>query len=492
MARDSSGTYTLPAGNPVASGSTISSTTHNNTNDDIGDEITDSLSRSGKGGMQAPLLGDDGTVLLPGYSFVSDPNTGIYRPTDDELNIAVGGVIAANFDDSDINLYISGALAFTLLSTGLTLNANDTPDLTDNTNALNIGVGTGQHLAMGGNDVQSKSDATTAAALDLNPLGGAVNVGPQSGSGAASLWNGGTKRIEAASDGMDVTGTAVDLNDASNGSARFRVWTDGGGVSLNAVTSTGQGRIEQLNNSGGVTAVFATFDQSGGVNLNHGGATKLATTSSGADVTSSAGALLDVVTSGTNTDSVLGLRGNANGGLRLYWDESASIAYLAQTTSAGSLEDTWASFTKNGRVSLYEDGTERFRTADEADTSQGTGASVKDGGGTFRPVGLHVTPPTTVSANTDLRLANSGFLLRCTSAVTVDIDTTTDSAANGSKWELSNVSGGNVTISATGVTLTWLDGAGGQTGNRTVADGSKVVVTKISNGQYEIAGNGIT
>jgi hypothetical protein len=77
--RNSSGTYSLPAGNPVVAGTTISATTHNNTNSDIATELTDSLSRSGKGAMLAPLQGYDGTVSLPGYTFGSDADTGLYR-----------------------------------------------------------------------------------------------------------------------------------------------------------------------------------------------------------------------------------------------------------------------------------------------------------------------------------------------------------------------------------------------------------------------------
>jgi hypothetical protein len=57
MPRDSSGNYTLPTGNPVVSGTSISSTAHNTTMADVRSEITDSLCRSaGKGGMLAPLL----------------------------------------------------------------------------------------------------------------------------------------------------------------------------------------------------------------------------------------------------------------------------------------------------------------------------------------------------------------------------------------------------------------------------------------------------
>lgn len=46
--RDGAGNYTLPAGNPVVSGTTISSTVHNNTNSDLATAITGSLAKDGQ------------------------------------------------------------------------------------------------------------------------------------------------------------------------------------------------------------------------------------------------------------------------------------------------------------------------------------------------------------------------------------------------------------------------------------------------------------
>jgi len=54
-ARNGSGTYTLPSGNPVSSGATISSTWANNTLSDIADEITNSVARDGQSSMSGNL-----------------------------------------------------------------------------------------------------------------------------------------------------------------------------------------------------------------------------------------------------------------------------------------------------------------------------------------------------------------------------------------------------------------------------------------------------
>lgn len=48
MARNGSGTYALPPGNPVTTGTTISSTTHNNTLADIATALSDSLAKDGQ------------------------------------------------------------------------------------------------------------------------------------------------------------------------------------------------------------------------------------------------------------------------------------------------------------------------------------------------------------------------------------------------------------------------------------------------------------
>ena len=53
--RISAGAYSLPAGNPVVSGSAISSSWANSTLADLSQEITNSLDRQGRGPMLAPL-----------------------------------------------------------------------------------------------------------------------------------------------------------------------------------------------------------------------------------------------------------------------------------------------------------------------------------------------------------------------------------------------------------------------------------------------------
>ena len=54
MSRNGSGTYTLPAGNPVVTGTTIASSWANNTMNDLAAALTDSVAADG----QTPMTGD--------------------------------------------------------------------------------------------------------------------------------------------------------------------------------------------------------------------------------------------------------------------------------------------------------------------------------------------------------------------------------------------------------------------------------------------------
>ena len=49
-----------------------------------------------------PLEADDGTILLPSYSFASDPNTGISRVNGDELSFSAGGILQMSIDTSNV------------------------------------------------------------------------------------------------------------------------------------------------------------------------------------------------------------------------------------------------------------------------------------------------------------------------------------------------------------------------------------------------------
>lgn len=90
MSRDSSGNFTLPLPDVVA-GDTIEASWANTTLADLKTEMTDSLSRSGKGGMSAPLKAVAGTVSAPGIAFSSETNSGFYRAGAGDVRFSLAG-----------------------------------------------------------------------------------------------------------------------------------------------------------------------------------------------------------------------------------------------------------------------------------------------------------------------------------------------------------------------------------------------------------------
>ena len=79
MPRNSVGAYSLPSGNPVVSGTSITSSWANTTMADLGAEIQSSLDRSGRGPMLAPLKAFSGLLATPGITFADELTTGFFR-----------------------------------------------------------------------------------------------------------------------------------------------------------------------------------------------------------------------------------------------------------------------------------------------------------------------------------------------------------------------------------------------------------------------------
>lgn len=216
MPRNSSGTYSLPAGNPVVTGTTISSTWANTTLSDLGTALTDSLSRSGDGGMTASLelfagvvgapglswtaettsglyrngAGDfrysisstdvlqivagavrfvDGVVGTPAISFLSDTNTGIYRVGVDEMSLVAGGVdrfvVSTVLTSSVAHNFIDGAVGSPAIRFG-----NDTDTGLYRFGSNNIGV------AAGGALIASLSGTSALFTVPVTGADGAVGT----------------------------------------------------------------------------------------------------------------------------------------------------------------------------------------------------------------------------------------------------------------------------------------------------------------------------
>lgn len=160
MPRNGSGTYSLPAGNPVVIDTTISSSTMNSTLTDVGTALTGSLAANGETPVTAnlpmggyiltglgaggstgqslryeqlfttgtvTLLGrltiPDGTVGAPGIRWSSSSTTGIFSSSDNTVRFACAGAEGARAIAS--GLYVTGG--------GVTFPAVQVPSADPNT-----------------------------------------------------------------------------------------------------------------------------------------------------------------------------------------------------------------------------------------------------------------------------------------------------------------------------------------------------------------------
>lgn len=73
MSRNGSGTYTLPAGNPVVTGTTISSTWANNTLQDMATALSGSIAADGQTPITGALVGIGDTVAFGGTGQIALP-----------------------------------------------------------------------------------------------------------------------------------------------------------------------------------------------------------------------------------------------------------------------------------------------------------------------------------------------------------------------------------------------------------------------------------
>lgn len=117
--RNASGVYSRTTGNPVTTGTSISSTTFNALTSDLATEMTDSLSRSGKGAMLAPLQLSNGTLGAPSLTFGSDGDSGLYRVGSNDVALVAGGVKFAEGTASTLTLPLATTATTTMTAASL-------------------------------------------------------------------------------------------------------------------------------------------------------------------------------------------------------------------------------------------------------------------------------------------------------------------------------------------------------------------------------------
>ena len=175
MSRDANGNYTLPAGNPTVSGTTIDISWSNTTMSDLASEITNSLDRNGQGGMLAPLKLVDGSVSLPAYTFTNETNTGWFFNATGDVRFTILGTLAITHKVA-ASTFVGDVIGATLQATGDTA-AGDTAAL-GYTAAEGL-ILTGQGSS---NDITLKNDAdatvmSVATGTTTVAMAGAATVG---------------------------------------------------------------------------------------------------------------------------------------------------------------------------------------------------------------------------------------------------------------------------------------------------------------------------
>ena len=119
MPRDAGGTYTLPGGNPVVSGTVIETSWANPTMADLANGLTDSLSRTGNGGMLVPFRVPNGAVGSPSLSFLNNILSGLYLFDTGDVRMTINGADLTRFSGGKtqewsgsewLNLYQTAAL----------------------------------------------------------------------------------------------------------------------------------------------------------------------------------------------------------------------------------------------------------------------------------------------------------------------------------------------------------------------------------------------
>jgi hypothetical protein len=163
MPYNGSGTYSLPAGNPVVTGTAISSTTTNNTNSDIATALTNCMTRDGQSPPteNIPMGGNKLTGLASGTA------SGDALQYDQISELTNFMTAAATGDETG-----AGALVFAE-SPSLVTPVLDTPASGNLTNCTVDGTNTIGYRKI----PQSGSEKTTAYTLATTDVGKLIGIG---------------------------------------------------------------------------------------------------------------------------------------------------------------------------------------------------------------------------------------------------------------------------------------------------------------------------
>lgn len=395
MARDASGNYTLPAGNPVVSGTLIESNWANPTMSDLGNETSDSLSRSGKGGMLAQFKAIDGTVGNPGISFLDQLSLGMYRASSGDMRVSVSGTDSMRWISTGPQIWDGAQWNDILTGSNAVIDGPD-PTLADDTAALTTGAAdpsTEPHIAYGLTTIQAKSNSTIAASMTINPYGGDTLIGARIGGGPigeVQIWHDGTQSLRTIN-----AGVTIGLSSTNNIQ-----------IANNVIDSLNNGVAEKLD-------------------INPTGASVQIGNQSGENIVIS-GRNISAENNGTGTTIQINPAGGSNAGVSLFW-QGSKMAETVNSTIGGL-------FVNNGSTGI---GLERVLTVSDRFSD----------------------PSTTITASRNFAFTDVGlYLIRggpgnFTLTLPANIATGADRFAEIVIDNIDDVDSGTITIATSGTTV---------------------------------------
>lgn len=223
MPRNGSGTYALPAGNPVVTGTAISSTVHNNTMNDIAAEITNSTDKDGQTVITGTWDFNANKIVLD-----TDADTSITADTDNIIDFELEGVDAVRFgwqSVADTGFITSDPKAFTA-------------DTTENTHRLVIASSNAVTIPSGTTALVSTAyfDEPNITATGTVTAAATVYIkaAPTEGSSNYALWVDSGDSLFEGSISSTVSGTDVGLTISNTGTGNgIFVNSDADAISLN-------------------------------------------------------------------------------------------------------------------------------------------------------------------------------------------------------------------------------------------------------------------
>lgn len=505
MSRDGSGSYSLAAGNPVITGTLISSTTFNTTMSDVATAMTQSIAKDGQTTPSAnlPMGGNKHTGVADGTA--SNQYASVNQAQNGSL-ISVGSV--ANV----------GATAYTGSVSPAIASYTDGMMVTWTPNATSTGAAT---MALNGLAIKSifkgANSATVAGDLVLNVKTAMIY------SAAASGW----LLIDAASL-VSAAPTATTKLTATTGTSSNYMASDSApalDVSI-APTWTGlhtftpkvtigppaSGKSLQVNmldnivgadfnTSTAVNGGFVSFSRAGTATGAVGFGPALFSGAALADfgIAVNAGVLRFSTDFGSTTRMLISAAGSVNivaptaavPSLNVVAAANANVALLTGSTVT---DQSFGPLIQAGTTSLDY----ALAVQNKASTStyllvRGDGlVRAVDQGGTIQDVGWRDTPQNNQSGSYQFVLGDRGKQVATTSSgITYTIPANTSVAFPvGTVIVIANNSGGSITIVITTDTLTF--SGVGTTGSRTLASAGLATITKVSSTGWFITGAGLS